>query len=571
MNADITGGCSFCGQRSTNLLRCSRCKEVYYCSKDCQRGHWKEGHRKHCVAVNNQVPSMGENQGNVCSFCEEESPDLLKCSRCKEVYYCSKDCQRGHWREGHREDCKDETASSDCSLTYVVCNFCNIKSHQPKKCTGCKAVSYCSKECQTQDWSQRHKNECKKIRNEERQSFPDVNRETMINKVEATAVSKDLEFCPVCGYTGKLKLCQRCKKIKYCSVECQKADWKKHKLCCSSEENKVESSGKGTMELLPICAHCKNRMTTLTCQDCKYVYYCSETCKNLDWAKHKAFCRSKAPIIHVKEVLSKELCTRFGLVTPEEHQGKNPNDGTYHYTEGEQEGWMDQFFLCSTCSKNPAEIECSYCNWNMYCSNRCRDLDKTAHKEVCNSYGNFFDRREMHKTCSFVKGQFKFAQSPIHATMPVGRHPMFADDGADLTLIKERTKSALDTALIKTQNYFPNNTLITRIREIPIEKTSEVCSNICTQPLVFLSYIRRYHKYRGRHNVYLQDSERREIYVGFYLPNDDPLPYFQWKDLVPGKFIAILLPCIHFYNDRTVGLRIDNASHVYCFDVEEKV
>lgn len=68
-----------------------------------------------------------------------------------------------------------------------------------------------------------------------------------------------------------------------------------------------------------------------------------------------------------------------------------------------------------------------------------------------------------------------------------------------------------------------------------------------------------------------QDSERREIYVAFYLPNDDPLPYFQWKDLVPGKFIAILLPCIHFYNDRTVGLRIDNASHVYCFDVEEKV
>lgn len=55
---------------------------------------------------------MGENQGNVCSFCEEESPDLLKCSRCKEVYYCSRDCQRGHWREGHREDCKDETASS---------------------------------------------------------------------------------------------------------------------------------------------------------------------------------------------------------------------------------------------------------------------------------------------------------------------------------------------------------------------------------------------------------------------------------------------------------------------------
>lgn len=50
MNADmnVTGGCSFCGQWSTNLLKCGRCKGVFYCSRDCQRGDWKEGHREHC-------------------------------------------------------------------------------------------------------------------------------------------------------------------------------------------------------------------------------------------------------------------------------------------------------------------------------------------------------------------------------------------------------------------------------------------------------------------------------------------------------------------------------------------
>uniref|UniRef100_K1R9X6 Uncharacterized protein n=1 Tax=Magallana gigas TaxID=29159 RepID=K1R9X6_MAGGI len=62
------------------------------------------------------------------------------------------------------------------------------------------------------------------------------------------------------------------------------------------------------------------------------------------------------------------------------------------------------------------------------------------------------------------------------------------------------------------------------------------------------------------------DSERREIYASFYLPNDDPSPYFRWFDVVPGNFIAILSPCIHFFNDGTVGLRVDKASYVYCFD-----
>ncbi|KAJ7695068.1 hypothetical protein B0H17DRAFT_1056261 [Mycena rosella] len=32
---------------NSNLLKCSRCKEVEYCGKDCQRGHWKE-HKKIC-------------------------------------------------------------------------------------------------------------------------------------------------------------------------------------------------------------------------------------------------------------------------------------------------------------------------------------------------------------------------------------------------------------------------------------------------------------------------------------------------------------------------------------------
>lgn len=76
-------------------------------------------------------------------------------------------------------------------------------------------------------------------------------------------------------------------------------------------------------------------------------------------------------------------------------------------------------------------------------------------------------------------------------------------------------------------------------------------------------------KYIVYNSLTFKDSDRREIYVSFYLPNDDPAPHFQWSDIVPGKFIAILFPCIHFFVDKTVGMRVDKASNVYCFDVED--
>lgn len=44
---------------------------------------------------------------------------------------------------------------------------------------------------------------------------------------DGVPVTPYLEKCAVCGSFDKLKACQRCEKQKYCSVQCQKADWKK--------------------------------------------------------------------------------------------------------------------------------------------------------------------------------------------------------------------------------------------------------------------------------------------------------------------------------------------------------
>ena len=44
--------CFLCGKegRSPPLRRCSQCEIAYYCSKTCQRGHWKK-HKAACIAA----------------------------------------------------------------------------------------------------------------------------------------------------------------------------------------------------------------------------------------------------------------------------------------------------------------------------------------------------------------------------------------------------------------------------------------------------------------------------------------------------------------------------------------
>ena len=76
---------------------------VYYCSKQCQTAHWDRGHRNHCGKSN---PSHG---AQACAHhpCKWEGKQL--CARCDaqglQVYYCSRKCQKAHWKNGHKEKC----------------------------------------------------------------------------------------------------------------------------------------------------------------------------------------------------------------------------------------------------------------------------------------------------------------------------------------------------------------------------------------------------------------------------------------------------------------------------------
>ena len=51
-----SGGDEYCEQEEESALSCSRCGLVKYCSKDCQRAHWKD-HKPLCIAKADRVPN----------------------------------------------------------------------------------------------------------------------------------------------------------------------------------------------------------------------------------------------------------------------------------------------------------------------------------------------------------------------------------------------------------------------------------------------------------------------------------------------------------------------------------
>lgn len=66
-------------------------------------------------AATEQHPEQAANDDNTssrtimpCSCCNETKPDreLLRCGGCRQQFYCSKACQKAHWKQGHREPCK---------------------------------------------------------------------------------------------------------------------------------------------------------------------------------------------------------------------------------------------------------------------------------------------------------------------------------------------------------------------------------------------------------------------------------------------------------------------------------
>ena len=49
-----------------------------------------------------QIEELDEDQ-DICATCNKAAE--TKCTNCRKVFYCSKECQKRHWKE-HKYDCK---------------------------------------------------------------------------------------------------------------------------------------------------------------------------------------------------------------------------------------------------------------------------------------------------------------------------------------------------------------------------------------------------------------------------------------------------------------------------------
>jgi len=84
--------CSNCTARegsvsASKLSACVRCGLVVYCSRDCQKAHWKSEHKQHCISKIDRAPWRQESSaaaGEECSICLELMTDAssitLPCS-----------------------------------------------------------------------------------------------------------------------------------------------------------------------------------------------------------------------------------------------------------------------------------------------------------------------------------------------------------------------------------------------------------------------------------------------------------------------------------------------------------
>jgi MYND finger len=90
--------------------RCKECHLEYYCSKTC-RDIAREFHRPHCLIHQEERAERREKKTKqvTCDTCKKRSAytKMKKCSRCRKATYCSQECQRQDWNR-HKPECQEK-------------------------------------------------------------------------------------------------------------------------------------------------------------------------------------------------------------------------------------------------------------------------------------------------------------------------------------------------------------------------------------------------------------------------------------------------------------------------------
>jgi len=165
----------------------------------------------------------------LCTNCKTPSYNLKRCSKCKKKWYCSVECQKKNWKF-HKKNCKkihktlmkniEKSKNRDKrawnyifelvdNIIYATRFSCNIEDDPVKQINAKLAKEHIK---QT-------KKNFKKNGTENFEFF----------RIREC----NWHLCPVITTESKkLKLCNGCEMVYYCSLNCQKKDWKSHKEFC---------------------------------------------------------------------------------------------------------------------------------------------------------------------------------------------------------------------------------------------------------------------------------------------------------------------------------------------------
>ncbi|XP_060080993.1 uncharacterized protein LOC132560337 [Ylistrum balloti] len=281
------------------------------------------------------------------------------------------------------------------------------------------------------------------------------------------------------------------------------------------------------------CAHCGAQNASLRrCTGCMKVYYCSKECQKRDW-----------------KTLHKKSCKRDA----KQHE-KSSEDGANESTTS-----VAPNKVCVVCSKTGNDVKtCSRCKQTNYCSRSCQRQDWPKHKQACKVVAPFPPTLPPN-----IDNIFRMMSPGATGFSPMMgfANPFFVgvDEPDQLNYRATPVPGFLDKAKVIARFHFPFCRILDDINDIPQEFLGMRPSGTNR---VFVAFISRFHHYRMRHCIYVEDKDGVEIYVAFYLDFDNPFPYFHWTSVVPGRFICIEDPYIHFFLDGSVGIRVEEAESV---------
>ena len=230
-----------------------------YCSTECHSLDWPV-HRDKCTSTSSARSKNTSNEAN--------SGTIILSSTEKKVRD-KEEIEEGNIKPQESSAMCGSTSSLDTKQSITeICSYCKKEHSALKTCSGCGKVQYCGMEFQTKHLKE-HKSTCqlsstdtstqvsdkctstlsaksKHVSNEPAEETPFSQKQETLGseKDKETASRSALLSVPTNKMQDEKLMCSRCKKISttlhrcpchkvsYCTIECQRLDWPKHKDVC---------------------------------------------------------------------------------------------------------------------------------------------------------------------------------------------------------------------------------------------------------------------------------------------------------------------------------------------------